>query len=41
MLSGFLNSGNLCLIHHLKLFYLTVALTASDRKGAKIQDEFS
>ena len=36
MLSGFLSSGNLCLIHHLKLFWPHAASTASDRKGAKI-----
>ena len=41
MLSGFLSSGNLCLIHHLKLFWPHVASTAPDRKGAKIQHEFS
>ena len=40
MLSGFLSSGNLCLIHHLKLFWPHTASTASDRKGAKIQHEF-
>ena len=40
-LSGFLSSGNLCLIHYLKLFWPHVASMASDRKGAKIQHEFS
>ena len=34
MLSGFLSSGNLCLIHHLKLFWPHAASTASIRKGA-------
>ena len=34
MLSGFLSSGNLCLIHHLKLFWPHVASTASVRKSA-------
>ena len=41
MLSGFLSSGNLCPIHYLKLFWPHAASTASDRKGAKIQHEFS
>ena len=41
MLSGFLSSENLCLIHYLKLFWLHTASTASDRKGAKVQHEFS
>ena len=41
MLSGILSSGNLCLIHHLKLFWPHTASMASDRKGAKIQHEFS
>ena len=41
MLSGFLSSGNLCLINHLKLFWPHAASTASDRKGAQIQHEFS
>ena len=41
MLSGFLSSGNLCLINHLKLFWPHAASTASDRKGCKIQHEFS
>ena len=41
MLSGFLSSGSLCLIHHLKFFWPHAASTASDRKGAKIQHEFS
>ena len=41
MLSGFLSSGNLCLIHHLKLFWPHAASTASDKKGAKTQHEFS
>ena len=41
MLSGFLSSGNLCLIHNLKLFWPHAASSASDRKGAKIQHEFS
>ena len=41
MLSGFLSSGILCLINHLKLFWPHVASTAPDRKGAKIQHEFS
>ena len=36
MLSGFLSSGNLCLIHYFKLFWPHAASTASDRKGAKI-----
>ena len=40
MLSGFLSSGNLCLIHYLKLFWPHTASTASDRKGAEIQHEF-
>ena len=40
MLSSFLSSGDLCLIHHLKLFWPHTASTASDRKGAKIQHEF-
>ena len=39
MLSGFLSSGNLCLINHLKLFWPHVASTASDRKVDKIQHE--
>ena len=34
MLSGFLSSGNLCLIHYLKLFWPHGASTASVRKGA-------
>ena len=34
MLSGFLSSGHLCLIHHLKLFWTHAASTASIRKGA-------
>ena len=34
MLSGFLSSGNLCLIHYLKLFWPHAASTASVRKGA-------
>ena len=41
MLSGFLSSGNLCLIQHLKLFWPHAASTASDKKGAKTQHEFS
>ena len=41
MLRGFLSSGNLCLIHHLKLFWPHTSSTASNRKGAKIQHEFS
>ena len=41
MLSGFLSSGNLCLINRLKLFWPHVTSTASDRKDAKIQHEFS
>ena len=41
MLSGFLSSGNLYLIHHLNLFWPHVASSASNRKGAKIQQEFS
>ena len=41
MLSGFLNSGNLFLIHHLKKIWPQVASMASDRKVAKIQHEFS
>ena len=41
MLSGFLSSGNLCLINHLKLFWFHTASTASDRKVAWIQHEFS
>ena len=41
MLSGFLSSGNLCLIHHLKLFWPHAASTASNKKGAKTQHEFS
>ena len=41
MLSGFLSSGNLCLIHHLNFFWPHAASAASDRKGAKIQHEFS
>ena len=41
MLSGFLSSGNLCLINHFKLFWAHAASTASDRKGARIQHEFS
>ena len=41
MLIGFLSSGNLCLINHLKLFWPHAASTASDRKVAKIQHEFS
>jgi hypothetical protein len=41
MLSGFLSSGNLCLIHYFKLFWPHAASTASNRKGAKIQHEFS
>ena len=40
ILSGFLSSGNLCLIHHLKLFWPHTSSTASDRKGAKIQHKF-
>ena len=40
MLSCFLSSGNLCLIHHLKPFLPHTASTASDKKGAKIQHEF-
>ena len=40
MLSGFLSSGNLCLIHHLKLFWPHTPSTASNRKGAKIQHKF-
>ena len=36
-----LSSGNLCLINHLKLFWPHLASMASDRKGAKIQHEFS
>ena len=40
MLSCFVSSGNLCQIHHLKLFWPHTASTASDRKGAKIQHEF-
>jgi hypothetical protein len=34
ILSGFLSSGNLCLIHHLKLFWPHAASAASDRKDA-------
>ena len=41
MLSGFLSSGNLCLINHLKLFWPHAASTASNRKGANFQHEFS
>ena len=41
MLSGFLSSGNLCLMHHLKLFWPHAASMASDRKGVKTQQEFS
>ena len=41
MLSGFLSSGNLCLIHYFKLFWPHTASTAFDRKGAKMQHEFS
>ena len=41
MLSGFLSSGNLCLIPHLKLFWPQAASAASDRKDAKIRHEFS
>ena len=40
MLRGFLSSGNLCLIHHLKLFWPHTPSTASNRKGAKIQHKF-
>ena len=40
MLSGFLSSGNLCLIHHMNFFWPHTASTASDRKGGKIQHEF-
>ena len=39
MLSGFLNSGNLCLTHQLNLFWPHRASTASDRKSAQIQHE--
>ena len=41
MFSGFLSRGHLCLINHLILFWPHIASTASDRKGAKIQHEFS
>ena len=41
MSSGFLSSGSLCLIHYFNFFWPHAALTASDRKGAKIQHEFS
>ena len=41
MLSGFLSSGNLCLINHLKLFWPHAASMASDRKVAKMKHEFS
>ena len=41
MFSGFLSNGHLCLIHHLKLFWPYLASTASGRKDAKIQHEFS
>ena len=41
MLSGFLSSGNLCLINHLKVFWPHAVLTNSDTKGAKIQHEIS
>ena len=41
MLSGFLSSGNLCLIHYLKLIWPHTASTSSDRKGAKFQHQFS
>ena len=41
MLSGFLSSGNLCLIHNLKLFWPHAASMASNRKCAKNQHEFS
>ena len=34
MLSGFLSSGTLCLIHQLKLFWPHVVSMASVRKGA-------
>ena len=37
MLSGFLNSGNLCLIHHLKKFWPHTASTASVKKSAIYQ----
>ena len=40
ILSGFLSSGNLCLINHLKLFWPHTASTVSDRKGATIQHHF-
>ena len=39
MLSGILSSGNLCLIHHLKLFWPYGASRASYRKDAKIQHD--
>ena len=41
MLSGFLRCGNLCLIHYLKLFWRHTASTSSNRKGARIQHQFS
>ena len=34
MLSGFLSNGNLCLIHHLKLFWPHTALAACNKKDA-------
>ena len=37
MLSGFLNSENLCLIHHLKKFWPHTASTASVKKSAIYQ----
>ena len=40
MFSGFLRSGNLCLINELRLFWPHIASTASNRKDAKIQQEF-
>ena len=41
MSSGFLSSGSLCLIHYFNFFWPHAASTASDRKGAKIQHNFS
>ena len=40
ILSGFLSSGHLCLIHYLKLFWPHAASTASDRKGVKFNMSF-
>ena len=41
MSSGFLSCGSLCLIPYFNFFWPHAASTASDRKGAKIQHNFS